>query len=97
MNSSEVIDRLAAEISEQVYLDIAKWRLNLHDAHLDQVLAAKLHPLLVAGALKEADVTAAMQSINVKIGGGKKELPLTDLVPMQCQINLIDALEKFDL
>jgi hypothetical protein len=36
-----------------------------------------------------------LSAIPVQMGGGKKELPLSDLVPMQCQVNLMDLLEDF--
>ncbi|MEO0947370.1 MAG: DUF3181 family protein, partial [Cyanobacteria bacterium J06641_5] len=31
----------------------------------------------------------------VKIGGGRKELALLDLLPMQGQVSLVDVLEDF--
>jgi len=31
----------------------------------------------------------------VKVGGGRKELPLADLLPMQSLLNLLDVLEEF--
>jgi hypothetical protein len=37
----------------------------------------------------------ALQKIPVKIGGGRKEIPLIDLLPMQCQVSLMDILEKY--
>jgi hypothetical protein len=36
-----------------------------------------------------------LESIPIKIGGGKRELPLIDLLPLQCQVNLVDILEKY--
>jgi hypothetical protein len=29
------------------------------------------------------------------LGGGKREVPLADLIPMQCQVQLMDVLEEF--
>jgi hypothetical protein len=54
----------------------------------------RLYPLLVDGSIDEPAVNAALQSILVKIGGGKKELPLTDLIPMTCQMNLLDVIDR---
>jgi hypothetical protein len=31
----------------------------------------------------------------VKVGGGRRELPLVELLPMQCQVQLMDILEEF--
>lgn len=94
--TSETIEALAAEIGESVYIDIAKWHLYLNDAHLHTVLAERLFPLVSSGAaIQEDDVLNIVQSIPVKVGGGKREIPLLDLLPMQCQVSLIDTLEEF--
>lgn len=96
LSTSEAIERLAAEIGENVYIDVAKWHLYLNDAHLHTVLAERLFPLASSGApIQEDDVLQIVQSIPVKIGGGKREIPLIDLLPMQCQVNLIDTIEEF--
>lgn len=94
-NTSEVIEAIAAEIGENVYMDIAKWHLYLSDAHLHTVLAEQLYPMLTSNSLDEDRVLQILQNIPVKIGGGKREIPLTDLLPMQCQVNLMDILEKY--
>ncbi|HEY9883265.1 MAG TPA: DUF3181 family protein [Thermosynechococcaceae cyanobacterium] len=94
-SSSEAIEALAAEIGEKIYIDVAKWHLYLADAHLHTVLAEKFYPLLSTNALAENEVIKILEGISVKLGGGKREVPLTDLLPMQCQVNLIDLLEEF--
>ncbi|NJR51756.1 MAG: DUF3181 family protein [Leptolyngbyaceae cyanobacterium CSU_1_3] len=95
LSQSEAIENLAAEIGENVYIDVAKWHLYLSNAHLHTVLAEKLYPLLSAGSVEEDQVLKILQDIPIKIGGGKREVPLSDLLPMQCQVNLIDLLEEF--
>lgn len=95
LSTSEAIENLAGEIGEQVYIDVAKWHLYLSDAHLHTVLAEKLYPLLSSGSLEEDQVLKILQGIPVKLGGGKREVPLSDLLPMQCQVNLMDLLEEF--
>ena len=94
-NTTEAIEKLAAEIGENVYIDVAKWHLYLRDAHLHTGLAEKLYPLLTGGNLEEDEVLKILQNIPVKLGGGKREVPLSDLLPMQCQVNLMDILEEF--
>lgn len=94
-NTTQIIEGLAAEIGEAVYIDVAKWHLYLSNAHLHTVLAEKLYPLLTQGMPSEDEVQQILQSIPVKLGGGKRELPLSDLLPMQCQVNLMDLLEEF--
>ncbi|MEG4108069.1 DUF3181 family protein [Microcoleus sp. S13_C5] len=94
-NTTQAIESLAAEIGEHVYIDIAKWHLYLNDAHLHTVVAEQLYPMLEDGKLDADKVGQVLQGISVKLGGGKREVPLADLIPMQCQVQLMDVLEEF--
>jgi len=94
-NTTQAIESLAAEIGENVYIDIAKWHLYLSDAHLHTVVAEQLYPMLKDGDLDADRVAQVLQGIPVKLGGGKREVPLADLIPMQCQVQLMDVLEEF--
>ncbi|WP_375338608.1 DUF3181 family protein [[Phormidium] sp. ETS-05] len=93
--TSEAIEALAAEIGDKIYIDVAKWHLRLDDAHLHSVLADRLYPMLAENALNEDQVVQILQNIPVKLGGGRREIPLSDLLPMQCQMQLMDILEEF--
>jgi len=93
--TTEAIESLAAEIGENIYIDVAKWHLYLANAHLHTVLAEQLYPMLASRSLQEDAVLKILQSIAVKLGGGKREVPLADLLPMQCQVSLMDLLEEF--
>lgn len=93
--TAENLETLAAEIGQNVYIDVAKWHLFLSDAHLHTVVAEKLYPMLEAGSLNEDQVSQVLAGIPVKLGGGKREVPLVDLLPMQCQVTLMDVLEDF--
>lgn len=94
-NTTEQIEALAAEIGENIYIDVAKWHLYLADAHLHTVVAERVYPLIVEDNLSEDTVVPILSAIAVKLGGGKRELPLTDLLPMQSQVNLMDLLEEY--
>ena len=94
-NTTQAIESLAAEIGENVYIDIAKWHLYLSDAHLHTVVAQQLYPMLEHRDLDADRVGQVLQGIPVKLGGGKREVPLADLIPMQCQVQLMDVLEEF--
>ncbi|MEG4440704.1 DUF3181 family protein [Microcoleus sp. AT9_B5] len=94
-NTTQAIESLAAEIGENVYIDIAKWHLYLSNAHLHTVVAQQLYPMLEDGNLDADKVGQVLQGIPVKLGGGKREVPLADLIPMQCQVQLMDVLEEF--
>ena len=93
MSTSEDIERLAASIAEEVYIDIAKWHLYLNDAHLHTPLAEQFYPLLV-DSIDEKIVTEVLTNTKVKVGGGRREIPLIDLIPTQAQSNLLEVLQK---
>ena len=92
--TAEAIEALAAEIGENIYIDIAKWHLYLREAHLHTPLAEKLYPLLAGGNLEEDRVLEVLQGMPVKLGGGRREVPLADLLPVPCQVQLMDILEE---
>ena len=95
-NTTELIEALAAEIGENIYIDIAKWRLYLSNAKLHTIVAEQVYPLITAGkSVDQDEVVQVLQSIPVKIGGGRKELPLIDLLPQQSQTNLVDILKRY--
>ncbi|MDZ8086427.1 DUF3181 family protein [Nostoc sp. DedQUE12b] len=94
-NTTELLEALAAEIGENVYIDVAKWHLYLSNAKLHTVVAEQLYPLITSNAVNEDRVLQVLGSIPVKIGGGKREVPLIDLLPLQCQVTLVDILEKY--
>ena len=95
MATTPEIEALAAKIGESIYIDVAKWHLYLNDAHLHTVVAEKVYPVLEDNSLSEDAVTKVLESIRVKLGGGKTELSLSKLLPMQCQMTLIDLLEEY--
>ncbi|MGB5634685.1 MAG: DUF3181 family protein [Waterburya sp.] len=95
MASTQDIEALAAQIGENIYIDVAKWHLYLNDAHLHTVVAEKVYPLLESNSLSEDTVTTILQDIPVKLGGGKTQLALNELLPMQCMMTLFDLLEEY--
>lgn len=95
VNSTENVESLAAEIGESIYIDIAKWHLYLGVAKLHTTLAEKLMPMVASDGISEDAVVKVLQEIPVKLGGGRSTLPLADLLPMQCQVNLVDLLEEY--
>jgi len=94
-NTTQAIESLAAEIGENVYIDIAKWHLYLRDAHLHTVVAEQLYSMLEDGNLDADKVGQVLQGIPVKLGGGKREVPVADLITMQCQVQLMEVVEEF--
>lgn len=89
------IEALASVIGAAAYIDIAKWHLYLNDAKLHTIVAQQLYPLLLKGPIGEEQVTGILAKIPIKVGGGQREIPLLDLLPVQCQVDLMDALEEY--
>lgn len=94
-NTTESIEALAAEIGENIYIDIAKWHLYLRDAHLHTTVAERVYPLLTNNTLEEREVVRILEDIPVQLGGGKRQVSLIDLLPTSCQVNLMDLLEEY--
>ena len=93
--TTQAVESLAAEIGENIYMDVAKWHLYLSDAHLHTTVAEKVYPLLENDELSEDKIVEILQQISVPLGGGRKQVSLLELLPMQCQMNLLDLLEEF--
>ena len=79
--AAAVIEALAADIGDTVYIDVAKWHLYLKDTSLHTTLAEKFYPMVTDSDLSETGMVEVLQSIPVKLGGGRRSLPLSDLVP----------------
>ena len=94
-STSEAIEALAAEIGENIYIDVAKWHLYLRDAHLHTVLAERFYPLMQSGSLSQSQVEEILHEISVRLGGGKREVPLSDLLPNAAQSQLVNLLEDY--
>lgn len=93
--TGKAIESLAIEIGDKVYIDVAKWHLFLREAHLHMTLAEYLFPLLEEGSIGEQGVSNVLRSISVPLGGGKREVPLFELIPSSGVRDLVDILEEF--
>jgi Protein of unknown function (DUF3181) len=94
-NSSEQLENLASEIGDKVYIDVAKWHLFLKDAKLHTVVAEKAMPFVATGKVTGDNVNEILSQITIALGGGRKELPLSDLLPVSGQAVLLDVLQDF--
>ncbi|NJN58156.1 MAG: DUF3181 family protein [Leptolyngbyaceae cyanobacterium SL_5_9] len=93
--TTEAIESLAAEIGENIYIDVAKWHLYLRDAHLHTLLAERFYPMLTDSSIDQSKVAETLSNIPVKLGGGKREVPLSDLLPAPVQSDLVELLEEY--
>jgi hypothetical protein len=66
-NTTEILEALASEIGENIYIDIAKWHLFLSNAKLHTVVAEKMYPLLTSKSVDEDQVIKILESIPVKL------------------------------
>ena len=95
MASAMDIERLAAEIGENIYIDVAGWHLYLADAHLHTTLAEKMMPLIEDGDLDEAATFDVLRTIQVPLGGQQAFVPLPQLIPTAVQQDLVKLLEEY--
>jgi hypothetical protein len=52
--------------------------------------------MLISG-ITSADVNKVLNETMIAIGGGKRDIPLSDLIPNSCQNRLLTILEDFEL
>jgi Protein of unknown function (DUF3181) len=98
MASSEQLENLAAEIGDNVYIDVAKWHLYLKDAKLHTLVAEKALEAIANQSNKNVTgdlVNTILAQVPIALGGGRKELPLSDLLPVAGQAKLLDILQEF--
>lgn len=95
MATTAEIEKLASEIGENIYIDVAKWHLLLSDAHLHTQVAEQVYPLLLDGNVEADPINKILQGISVSLGGGKMTATLADLIPTSVQDDLLRILEEY--
>ena len=91
---SEVVEQLAGAIADEIYLDVAKWRLYLGTAKLEQQIAEQLVQSAQSG-IALGKVQAILQGIPIPIGGGKRQIPLADFIPDAVQDRLWHIAQEY--
>ncbi|MEB3224828.1 MAG: DUF3181 family protein [Synechococcus sp.] len=94
MASTIQIEKLAAEIGENIYIDVSGWHLYLADAHLHTTIAEKIAPTLEDRGVNETAVTTVLRSIQVPLGGKQVFVSLAHLIPTAVQGDLLKLLEE---
>ena len=79
-------------ISEQIFIRIEKWNLYLGDAGLARKLAIEC----ISNLEKDSSeaVKLSLNAIKVKIGDGKKNIPLNDFLTESQIFNLEEILDN---
>lgn len=95
MANTVQIEKLAAEIGENIYIGVADWHLYLADAHLHTHVAERSATLLADNAVEKSAVFDILNSIQVPVGGGQVSLSLSQLIPTAVQQDLVKLLEDY--
>lgn len=95
MASTREIERLAAEIGENIYIDVSGWHLYLTDAHLHTTVAEKVAPIIEDQDLTEDKVLDILRQVQVPVGGKQVFLTLSQLIPQAVQQDLVKLLEDY--
>ncbi|MBU6230701.1 MAG: DUF3181 family protein [Cyanobacteria bacterium REEB459] len=93
--TTKAIEELAAAIGEQAYLQVADWHLYLADAKLHLPLAEALYPLLLEDRFTDTALAELLANTSVSLGGGKKMLPLAELMPARSLAHLVEAIAAY--
>ncbi|WP_287131007.1 DUF3181 family protein [Candidatus Cyanaurora vandensis] len=96
MNLSRDVEKLAASLGADIYLEIARWRLTLADAHLDKSLATQLRLVADRGRLSESQLEAVLNQIMVPIGDGGYQVPLGQFLSLKTRQRVLEILEEVD-
>lgn len=91
----EEIETIAADIGENIYIDVAKWHLYLSETNFHITIAEQAYPLVEKNTVNEEEVLAILQGISVQIGDGKINLSLSDLIPTSSQDELVRLLKEY--
>ncbi len=93
MSLSHDVESLAADLGQAVYLEIARWRLFVADAHLDHALAEALNPLVGTQA-SSAQIDTVLEKITVPLGDGST-LPLARFLSPASRQQILTVLREF--
>ena len=87
------LQELKMLIADRLYLQVAKWNLNLGDAGLAEALAIECNANIDKGE-KEA-ARKALENVLVPLAGGTTKVPLAQLMPKSQFHELEEILEAF--
>ncbi|MEB3243572.1 MAG: DUF3181 family protein [Cyanobacteriota bacterium] len=91
--SAQDLEELTQAIADRLYVEVANWHLYLGDAGLAAPLAEECAGRIDQGAAVCA--RAALEAVQVPIGGGATRLPLARLIPASQLRDLEDILRPY--
>jgi hypothetical protein len=91
------VSDFARDIGSDIYVDIAGWHLFLRDMKYDVGLANAIAARTASngGKISSDDVTAILKKVAVKLGGGKTEVSLYDVMGSRCVEDLVELSQRF--
>ena len=90
---SSQIRELTISIADRLFIQVGNWNLYLGDAGLAKDLAIECQANFEQGANLAA--RKGLETIQVKLGGGKTRLPLSRLIPSNQLFDLEEILEPY--
>ena len=87
------IRELEVSIADRLFIQVGKWNLYLGDAGIAKDLAIECLVNFDQGANVAA--RKALEAIQVKLGGGNTQLPLSSLIPPNQLFDLEEILEPY--
>lgn len=85
-----------------VYIDVSGWHLFLREVkaakglNLAQALAQQFGQDISSQKYNKGSLEEVLKKVPVKLGGGKAQLPLSDLLPAACVQDLERILADFE-
>ncbi|KAL0055077.1 hypothetical protein WJX82_006711 [Trebouxia sp. C0006] len=93
---------LSYKIGHDVYIDVSGWHLFLREVkaakglNLAQALAQQFGQDISSKKYNKSTFEEVLKKVPIKLGGGKAQLPLMDLLPSGCVQDLEGILEDFE-
>ena len=91
-----------AYIGRDVYIDVSGWHLFLKEAKaakgltLAQALAQQFGVDVSSGQFSSSKLEEILQKVPIKLGGGKTQVPLYELLPSACIRDLESIVKDFE-
>lgn len=94
--------RHESNAGHDVYIDVSGWHLFLREVkaakglNLAQALAQQYGQDISSKQFNKSSFEEVLKKVPIKLGGGKAQLPLLDLLPSGCVQDLQQILEDFE-
>ena len=95
-------DRLHVWPGHDVYIDVSGWHLFLREVkaakglNLAQALAQQFGQDISSQKYNKGSLEEVLKKVPIKLGGGKAQLPLSELLPAACVQDLERILADFE-